>query len=197
MRPNDIAVVGMPLRKQRLDERLLGAPVGAILDTLAALVSYDILLIGQSCLIDLLEQITHAIGLKPQRELELIGRHRLEIVGAVVTVVPFKSLAPAASSKRMWESSGTCFELWNIMCSKRWANPVRPGSSLTGPTWYHRLTDTIGNRAFWLRITSRPFGSVYFSNGRRGDTLGRCRALPTLRRDTHGGECAGEHDGQQ
>ena len=54
------------------------------------------------------------------------------------------------------------------MCSKRCANPVRPGSSLAGPTWYQRLTATMGTRASRLRITSRPFGSVYFSNAMRG-----------------------------
>ena len=31
------------------------------------------------------------------------------------------------------------------MCSKRCAKPVRPGSSLAGPTWYQRLTATIGS----------------------------------------------------
>jgi hypothetical protein len=78
------------------------------------------------------------------------------------------SLAPAASSSLKWESSGTCFELWNIMCSKRCANPVRPGASLAGPTWYHKLTATIGSPRFGLRITSSPLGSVIFSNASWG-----------------------------
>src|SRR5688572_14500761 len=68
----------------------------------------------------------------------------------------------------MCASGGTCFELWNIMCSNRCANPVRPTASLAGPTWYHRFTATIGSRRSWLRITSSPFGSVYFSNWSRG-----------------------------
>src|SRR5688572_154955 len=83
------------------------------------------------------------------------------------------SLAPAASSSLKCESSGTCFELWNIMCSKRWANPVRPGASLAGPTWYHRLTATIGSPRFGLSITSSPFGSVIFSNVSCGMSEGR------------------------
>ena len=33
--------------------------------------------------VDLLEQVAHAIGLEPQRELELVGRHGLEVVGAI------------------------------------------------------------------------------------------------------------------
>jgi hypothetical protein len=32
----------------------------------------------------------------------------------------------------------------NIKCSKRWANPVRPGFSFAEPTWYHTFTVTIG-----------------------------------------------------
>jgi hypothetical protein len=62
------------------------------------------------------------------------------------------------------ESSGVCSELWNIMCSKRCANPVRPLASNAGPTWYHRFTATIGSPRFGLRMTSSPFGSVTFSN---------------------------------
>ena len=49
------------------------------------------------------------------------------------------------------------------MCSNRCANPVRPGSSLAGPTWYQMLVATIGSRWSSDRITSRPFGKVYFS----------------------------------
>ena len=49
------------------------------------------------------------------------------------------------------------------MCSNRCAKPVRPAVSLAGPTWYQRLTATIGRRLSLRRMTSRPFGSVYFS----------------------------------
>ena len=33
------------------------------------------------------------------------------------------------------ESGSTFFEPLNIMCSNRWANPVRPGRSFFDPTW--------------------------------------------------------------
>ena len=50
------------------------------------------------------------------------------------------------------------------MCSKRCANPVRPGFSFFEPTWNHWFTWTIGSfRSTW-RMTCSPFGSVYFSN---------------------------------
>ena len=58
-------------------------PYGLVLDALAALVADDVLLVGQRSAVDLLEQIAHAIGLEPQRELELVGGHGLEVVGAI------------------------------------------------------------------------------------------------------------------
>ena len=42
-------------------------------------------------------------------------------------------LAPAASRYRKCAFSPTYLEPSNIMCSKRWANPVSPGRSLAGP----------------------------------------------------------------
>src|SRR5688572_2384752 len=53
------------------------------------------------------------------------------------------------------------------MCSKRCANPVRPGGSLAEPTWYHRLTATIG--AVWSSesVTNNPFCSRKVSMGTR------------------------------
>src|SRR5688572_25165082 len=61
------------------------------------------------------------------------------------------------------------------MCSKRWAKPVRPGSSFAGPTWYQTFTPTMGSRLFSQRITSRPFGSSYFTTFIL--TLGGCEGL--------------------
>src|SRR5271169_1594360 len=66
------------------------------------------------------------------------------------------------------------------MCSKRWAKPVRPGRSLSGPTWYQRSTATRGRRwSSWVR-TTRPLGRVnfsYLSSGTlRGFAAGRVSA---------------------
>src|SRR5215471_21317297 len=49
------------------------------------------------------------------------------------------------------------------MCSNKCANPVRPGFSYIGPTWYHRFTATRGRRWSSERMTSSPFASLYFS----------------------------------
>src|SRR4051812_15935720 len=53
------------------------------------------------------------------------------------------------------------------MCSKRWANPERPGRSLREPTSYHRSTETTGVEWSSEKMTRRPFGSVNCSNAIR------------------------------
>ena len=59
----------------------------------------------------------------------------------------------------------TWAEPWNIMCSKRCANPVRPGSSSRDPTSYQRLTATDGAPWSGLAITRRPLASVCSTMG--------------------------------
>ena len=73
----------MLLRKKLVEQRLLDDTVRPVFDALAPFVADDVLLVRQVRLIDLVEQVPHAIGLQPQRELELIGWHRLEIVRAI------------------------------------------------------------------------------------------------------------------
>src|SRR5712675_3191194 len=74
--------------------------------------------------------------------------------------------APICS--RMASGSFACLVPLNIMCSKRWANPLRPGVWLAAPTWYQTLTETCGRRWSSLRMTVSPLGSRYFSNLRSG-----------------------------
>ena len=89
-------------------------------------------------------------------------------------MVPLTSLRAGAFERDgSAMSPGTCFEPWNIMCSNRCAKPVRPGSSFAGPTWYQMFTATSGSRWSSDRITSRPLGSVYFSNAIFGTSV--CR----------------------
>src|SRR5260370_40737778 len=86
------------------------------------------------------------------------------------------------------------------MCSNRCANPVRPGNSFAGPTWYHKFTATIGSRRSSEKITSSPFSSLYFANFNCGTTraagfaatlTGACGgALAGVFRGTAGGVCA-------
>ena len=85
MRSDDGAVIGMPLRKQRLVDRLFDDAVRAVLVALAAFVADDVLLVRQALLIDDFEEVPHAIGFEPQRRLELIRRNGLEVIGAIET----------------------------------------------------------------------------------------------------------------
>ena len=84
VRSDDVAVVRVALREQRLHQRFFGKSVRLVLDALAPLVADDVLLVRERGLVDLLEQIAHAIGFEPQRQLELVRRHGLEVVRAVV-----------------------------------------------------------------------------------------------------------------
>src|SRR5687768_7598664 len=52
-----------------------------------------------------------------------------------------------------------------MTCSKRCANPVRPGTSFFEPTWYQTSTVTVGVDRSGARMTFRPLGSVIRSNG--------------------------------
>ena len=72
VRADDIAVVRMAGREQRLHQRFLGQSVRLVLDALPPFVADHVLLIRQRGLIDLLEQVSHAIGFEPERELDLI-----------------------------------------------------------------------------------------------------------------------------
>ena len=83
MRADDVRVVRMALRKERVKHRLFDDAVRLVLDALAPLVSHDVLLIGEAGLIDDVEEIAHAIRLEPQRQLELVRRHRFEVVRAI------------------------------------------------------------------------------------------------------------------
>jgi len=46
------------------------------------------------------------------------------------------------------------------MCSKKCANPVRPGRSFLDPTWYHTWRCTIGVEWSSRKTTVKPLGSV-------------------------------------
>ena len=117
-----------------MDAGFVHDAVRLILDALAALVADDILLVGQRLGGHLLEEIPHPIRLEPQCELHLVGRHGLEVVGAI-EIGRAVQIGGAGPFKQLDVLIGrTCFEPWNIMCSKRCANPVRPGSSFAGPT---------------------------------------------------------------
>jgi hypothetical protein len=67
---------------------------------------------------------------------------------------------PTLEMRDGWPSGSTFFEPLNIMCSNKWAKPVRPFFSFFEPTWYQISQCTIGVEWSSSRTTLRPFGSV-------------------------------------
>ncbi len=71
-------------------------------------------------------QRRHAIGFEPERQRQVLRRHRLpehrDVLGGVRVGLP----ADAGRSSDVCCSGSTFFEPLNIRCSNRWANPVRP-----------------------------------------------------------------------
>ena len=76
-------VVRVARREHRSHHSLDPGAIRLVVDTLAALVLHDFALVVELHLIDRLQQRAHAVRLEPKRQLELIGRHLLEVVGSV------------------------------------------------------------------------------------------------------------------
>src|SRR5262249_6725383 len=72
---------------------------------------------------------------------------------------------PTRSTSSKCRFFGTCSEPWNIMCSKRCANPVFPSGSFREPTPYQRFTATMGTVRSWDRTTLRPLSRRWRSKG--------------------------------
>ena len=75
-----IRVIG---RIERRDERHAGKPVGTVLVVLPPLVEDDVALILELGFGERGEEVTHAIGFHPQRQLHGVGRHHLPVVRPV------------------------------------------------------------------------------------------------------------------
>ncbi len=71
--------VGVDHGRQLLERRAVGHVVVA----LAALVLDDVPLVLHGLFVERGEQRAHPVGLQPERELQLMGRHGLEVVGAL------------------------------------------------------------------------------------------------------------------
>ncbi len=67
-----VGVVGMILGEELMVKLFLDHAIGSVLDGLAALIADDIALVGQAFLIDLAEQVAHAIALEPKGQFELV-----------------------------------------------------------------------------------------------------------------------------
>ncbi len=73
----------MALRVGHGGQPLERGAVGHVVVPLPALVLHHVALVLQALLVQRGEQRAHPVGLEPQGQLEFVGRHRLEVVGAL------------------------------------------------------------------------------------------------------------------
>ena len=83
VRADHVSKVRMRVRVEELDQALIGAAVRDILDALPPFVAHHLPLRVELLLIDGVEQKAHPIALQPERQLEAVRRHGLEVVGAI------------------------------------------------------------------------------------------------------------------
>ena len=76
-------VIRMFRREQRRQERHRREPVRTVLVILTALVQHDVALVRELRLGERRQQIAHAVGFHPERELERVRRDDFPIVGAI------------------------------------------------------------------------------------------------------------------
>ena len=74
---------GWPLGKDQALQALVPVPVGLVVVALALLVLHHVALVVQLLLVHGRQHPAHPVGLQPERQLQVVRRHRLEVVGAV------------------------------------------------------------------------------------------------------------------
>ena len=78
--PDDVPRIRMAFGKEVLEEHFDGSPIRNVVHALAPLVLDDVALVVEVLLRHRVEQIAHAVGLRPEHELERAGGNRLEII---------------------------------------------------------------------------------------------------------------------
>lgn len=111
-------VVRVALGVRQGGQLLEGRAVRDVVVPLAAFVLDDVALVLHGLVVQGGEQRAHPVRLEPERKLQLVGLHGLEVVGALEAGRAVeRTPAPWTSSK--WPLPGTLAEPWNIRCSKR------------------------------------------------------------------------------
>ena len=161
VRSNHARVVGMRLRKERVIQRLFDNAIRLVLDRLPPLVANDVLLVGKVRLIHLVEQIPHAIGLEPQREVQLVGGQRFEVVGPIEVRCPVDAAGARALEHLEVHVRGDVLRPLEHHVLEQVCEAAAAGHLVAGADV---VPDVDGDRPrSGARITSSPFGSVYFS----------------------------------
>ena len=65
VRTHDVGVVGMALGIEQVEDSFFDDSVGRVLHVLAPLVANNVLLIGKIGLVQLVWEVTHAVGFEP------------------------------------------------------------------------------------------------------------------------------------
>ena len=160
LRSDDRPAIGMRRREQGRLQKQVRRAVRPVLVALAPLVLHHVPLNVEPLLVERVQQEAHPVRLQPQRHLQVVGRHGLPVVGLVGARGPVDGapdLLKGLEVERLW-----FFDPSNMTCSNRWAKPVRPASSFLDPTWYQRLTPTVGSAWSSWSTTCRPLDSVNF-----------------------------------
>ncbi len=172
-------LVGVVGREEQLEQPLAGAPVGLVVDPLAALVHHHLALRLELLRGHARKQEAHAVGLQPEAELEARAPAASRSSWCGRTRSSRWRRRRRSGCRRKCSLVPTCALPWKSMCSNRWAKPVWPGRSFFEPTWYQRLTATSGRDGSRCRTTLSPLSSVWRSIASGAGT--------SVARDGHGG----------
>ncbi len=82
-RPDDLPPVWVPLRIHRLIDDEARVTVGPVVDPLALLILHDLLLLGHDVIGHRVDEEPELVGLRPQRLLQGVVRHHLEVVRSI------------------------------------------------------------------------------------------------------------------
>ncbi len=145
-------VVRVALGVGQRGQPLEGGAVGHVVVALPALVLDHVTLVVQRLLVERGQQRAHPVRLQPERQLQLVGGHGLEVVGALEARRAVERAAGALDQLEVAVALDLA-EPWNIRCSNRWARPVRPSTSCREPTSYQRQTAATGVR--WSSESTR------------------------------------------
>ncbi len=83
VRSNHGRIVGMVFREQFVVETFFHQSIRRVLRRLTPFIAHHVALVRQVLNVQFAGQVGHAVAFQPQRQIQLVGRHRFVIVGAV------------------------------------------------------------------------------------------------------------------
>jgi hypothetical protein len=148
----------MVRRKQRALRRHQRHAVRPVLVVLPPLVEHDVALRLEPLARQRRQQVAHAIRFHPERQLERARRHHFPVVRAIGVRRSVEQRARLL--QRLEEAAVVMLGPFEHQVLEQVREAGAPGRSFFEPTWYQRLTATIGTRWSSWTTTSRPLASV-------------------------------------